>query len=46
LSAAGKIVIIIAMYVGRVGPLSLALAVQAERARSAAHFPEEHVMVG
>lgn len=46
LSAAGKIMIIIAMYVGRVGPLSLALAVQAERARSAARFPEEHVMVG
>jgi trk system potassium uptake protein TrkH len=46
LSAAGKIIIVIAMYVGRVGPLSLALAVQAERARSAASFPEEHVMVG
>jgi trk system potassium uptake protein TrkH len=46
LSAAGKIIITIAMYVGRVGPLSLALAVQAERTRSAARFPEEHVMVG
>ncbi len=46
LTAAGKIIITIAMYVGRVGPLSLALAVQAERARFAARFPEEHVMVG
>ncbi len=46
LSAAGKIMIVVAMYMGRVGPLSLALAVQAERARSSARFPEEHVMVG
>ncbi len=45
LSAAGKLAIIVAMYVGRVGPLTLALSI-APRRRPPFRFPAEDVMVG
>jgi trk system potassium uptake protein TrkH len=45
LSAAGKIWLILTMFLGRLGPLTLAMTVIAEKA---AHYrlPEERVMVG
>jgi trk system potassium uptake protein TrkH len=46
LTALGKTIIILSMYAGRVGPLSLAMAVQSDTARRAVRLPEEHVMVG
>jgi trk system potassium uptake protein TrkH len=46
LTALGKTIVILSMYAGRVGPLSLAMAVQTDTAPRAVRFPEEHVMVG
>jgi trk system potassium uptake protein TrkH len=45
LSATGKCVIIATMFIGRVGPLTLALAM-GERARSHVGYPETRIMVG
>ncbi|MFO7675390.1 MAG: TrkH family potassium uptake protein [bacterium] len=46
LSAAGKVVITALMYVGRIGPLTLALAMRTRRAQVAIGFPEARVLVG
>ena len=46
LSPAGKILIMITMFVGRVGPLTLALAVAMREQRIFYKYPEEKVMVG
>lgn len=46
LSLAGKIVIIVTMFVGRIGPLTLALMVGREVAAPGIRYPEEHVAVG
>ncbi|MFN3467571.1 MAG: TrkH family potassium uptake protein, partial [Candidatus Brocadiales bacterium] len=46
LSPAGKIVIIITMFIGRIGPLTLALMVGREAAAPGIRYPEEHVAVG
>jgi len=45
LSAAGKIVIVMAMFIGRLGPLTIALAL-AKEYKVAIKYPEENVMVG
>ncbi|MCD6351025.1 MAG: Trk family potassium uptake protein, partial [Armatimonadetes bacterium] len=45
LSTAGRLIISLAMYMGRVGPLTLALAVPPARP-SAVEFPQEEMMVG
>jgi trk system potassium uptake protein TrkH len=45
LSVMGKIIIIGLMFVGRIGPLTLTLAV-ANRRAAAYEFPEERVMIG
>jgi trk system potassium uptake protein TrkH len=45
LSAAGKWIIIVTMFIGRVGPLTLALAL-GERVRPRIHYPETRIMVG
>jgi trk system potassium uptake protein len=45
LTTAGKWIIIVTMFIGRVGPLTLALAL-GERARSRIHYPETRIMVG
>ncbi len=46
LSAAGKCVLIVAMFLGRLGPLSLALAVSMEPRSSTVKLAEEDVLVG
>jgi trk system potassium uptake protein TrkH len=45
LSAGGRVVVILLMFVGRVGPLTVALAVVAPRARNVRH-PRQRVPVG
>jgi len=46
LSAAGKLVLVVLMYAGRVGPLTLVLAVGPRPDRSRFRYAEENVMVG
>jgi Trk-type K+ transport system membrane component len=46
LSSLGKIIIIISMYIGRVGTLTLALALSNTVSTNSYRYPEGHVMVG
>lgn len=47
LSLGGKLIIILTMYLGRVGPLTLAFALAERfRRRGNLHFPEENIIVG
>jgi trk system potassium uptake protein TrkH len=46
LSPAGKLVLIVLMFVGRVGPLTLVLAVGRREERGRFRYAEENVMVG
>ncbi|MCI3923967.1 TrkH family potassium uptake protein [Paenibacillus sp. TRM 82003] len=46
LSAAGKIVIIATMFVGRLGPLTLAFALAQKRRESSIGYAEEKVLIG
>ena len=46
LSMAGKIIIIFVMFIGRIGPLVIALAVSRRPDRSQYYFAEENIMVG
>ena len=46
LSAAGKMMLIITMYVGRVGPLTLALALVQRERPSSYRFPEGRIRIG
>lgn len=46
LSMAGKVIIICTMFAGRVGPLTLALAVALQRDKVAYTYPEEKIMIG
>lgn len=46
LSIAGKILIIVTMFAGRIGPLTLALAVAIKEEKIVYTYPEEKVMVG
>ncbi len=46
LTAGGKCLVIVAMFVGRVGPLTVAAAIRPVRERGALAYPEEEVMVG
>ncbi len=46
LSSAGKIIIIFTMFVGRLGPLALALSLIINRQEESIQYPEDHVMVG
>jgi trk system potassium uptake protein TrkH len=46
LSTAGKLVIIAMMFVGRIGPLTLALAVSSKAQQRALRLPEERVLIG
>ncbi len=45
LDGVGRVVIIVAMFLGRVGPLSLFALLGADRDRSAARHPEAHVVL-
>lgn len=46
LSDLGKLLIMITMFAGRIGPLTLALAVALQEEKLLYNFPEEQVMVG
>jgi trk system potassium uptake protein TrkH len=46
LSEGGKILIICLMYIGRIGPLTMALAVGGRRLRKGFQYPEERIAVG
>jgi trk system potassium uptake protein TrkH len=46
LSALGKLVLVLVMYAGRVGPLTLVLAVGPRQERGRFRYAEENVMVG
>ncbi len=47
LSVLGRLLITITMFVGRVGPMTMAVALaQRKTARSHIHYPEERVMIG
>jgi trk system potassium uptake protein TrkH len=46
LSAIGKIIIIITMFIGRVGPLTLALAIGRRSETGNYEYPSESVMIG
>lgn len=46
LSSVGRLAIVLAMYMGRVGPLTIALALATRRRRLELRHPEETVMVG
>lgn len=46
LSAAGKLSLILCMFIGRLGPLTIALIIGARDLRQALRYPEEHVVVG
>jgi trk system potassium uptake protein TrkH len=46
LTATGKIIIVLVMFMGRTGPLTLALAVTARQRRAQYRYAEENVMVG
>jgi len=46
LSAFGKIIIMLTMFAGRVGPLTLALALGSRTNKALIKFPEERILVG
>ena len=46
LSLAGKVIITITMFVGRIGPLALALVVAGREVTPSVEYPEEGVMIG
>ncbi len=46
LSSAGRVVVIILMFVGRLGPVTLAVAISRKYTRGAYSLPEEKVMIG
>lgn len=46
LSDAGKAIIIVSMYIGRVGTLTLALALSSKVKTNSYRYPDGHVMVG
>lgn len=46
LSAIGKLIIILTMYCGRVGPLTVALALTNRKSKSGYKYPEDKILVG
>lgn len=46
LSIIGKIVIIITMFIGRLGPMTMAVAFARQAQRQIVKYPEEHIVVG
>lgn len=46
LSAIGRFLIVITMFVGRVGPMTLAVAIGEERKKVSVRYPEEEIMIG
>ncbi len=46
LSTAGKIILILTMYLGRLGPLTVAFAMAGRKRKTLLHYPEEKISVG
>lgn len=46
LSLAGKLIIIVTMFLGRVGPISMALAFNRKTPKALRHLPDDKIMVG
>lgn len=46
LNAVGKLIVIVCMYLGRIGPISLAIAIQAKKKHGLAVYAKEDVTVG
>ena len=46
LSDPGKVIIIVSMLIGRVGPLTLALALSRQVKREMIQYPQTHIMIG
>ena len=46
LTKAGKLLIILLMYIGRLGPLTVGMAISMRRAKGHYSYPEEDVMIG
>jgi trk system potassium uptake protein len=46
LTAAGKVIIVVVMFIGRVGPLTMGLALGEQREKARFAYPAERVMVG
>lgn len=46
LSVLGKIIIIISMYIGRVGPITMAVGFNIKSKKTLIEFPEEDILVG
>ena len=46
LSILGKFIIIVTMFIGRIGPLTMALAIALQQEKIAFSYPEEKIMIG
>jgi trk system potassium uptake protein TrkH len=46
LSTLGKLILVVVMFVGRLGPLSIAVALSVRESRSTIQYAEENVMIG
>ena len=46
LSTPGKLIIIVMMFIGRIGPLTLALALASKTEQRVLRLPEERVLIG
>jgi trk system potassium uptake protein TrkH len=46
LTVAGKLVLVMVMYIGRLGPLSIAVALAGKKRRPTYQYAEEHIMIG
>ncbi|WP_168123290.1 TrkH family potassium uptake protein [Paenibacillus sp. HB172176] len=46
LSPAGKVIVSITMFLGRLGPLTLAFALSQKRQTSKLGYPEDHILIG
>ncbi|MVO98589.1 TrkH family potassium uptake protein [Paenibacillus lutrae] len=46
LSAPGKVIVIITMFAGRLGPLTLAFALAQKKRSSKIGYPEDHILIG
>jgi trk system potassium uptake protein TrkH len=46
LNEGGKVLIMLLMFIGRLGPLTIAIAIAQQKPRSAVSYAEEQVMIG
>jgi trk system potassium uptake protein TrkH len=46
LTGAGKAILVLVMYIGRLGPLSIAVALAGKERRPTYQYAEEHIMIG